>query len=1310
MTLRRLIESSYDRTPSRTSSQEKQDEKKEPKQEEKKVQAKKPGTKPVIITAFGNRIIITSEDAEAVATVRSLIRLLVNTEAGPGDFEVIRLQYANAVEVARILDEAYNGPKKQGQGGGGRPGGGGIMGAMMGGVVDNLIGGGGRGGDSNRSEIIRVVADPASNSLLLRARPIDLLTIRRLVYQNIDIIPDSETTTIKTFVIGPLKNANAGTVAEIIEKVYRESMSNRSISTQATTTPGLSVFTQQRTSDPVGDRHALLSFGVDGATNSLVVACPTSLKKDIEDLVLKLDDASGKIDRVATIKDVDTVVVSQVMDAFLHGVNQPATTAASKWGRRRPGRLRPRRRVRATRRLRPRRRLRATRRLPHGRRRLRRRRRLPGGGGFGIRRRRLRRRRLPRRRRWHARRRQARRRRWLPAAEVAEADPAAAADPAACRAEGRIFSNSGSWMTLSSPPFFTILLKNKKTNLAAASSAITCRPTTPSIRFASTASPTKCHRYLRLRGIVNGVKQDKEKDAAKQPELKGKELVPEGKMLHPELAQAEELLKQIAEQLKGAEIQIELVPLRFADPTQVTSTLNQLYTRLTTPLPIVGLIAGPRGGVTQIALPNYIASGPGQGGGQGAGPQPANVIMIPQPRLGGILVAAAKLRLIAIKKEIQRLDEMPSDTIRPVAFQMHFVPAARVAAAINTFIQARFTGARQATQNQIRITFDDHNNSLIFVQAPPADLEHIRGMIEQIDTPENNNSEVELRVVPLRSAVSDDLAKLLIASIADGVLTAVPSRPRSAPAGAEPRSGRRRASWRRHWRHRRRYCASGAAGAGTIHRRHECQPSDRDRHQDQQGQVHQQRQGRQSSRIGRAGRHSHQLRAAHQQSGDHRARESDGARLGPHSRVGRAPQSVFGDSHLHAEKDRRHADGLDAPAALFGRHQGAGLAAERAAVAAPMRLLGTTNPNAKPLQLTLSGGVTPEGAPIIDLRLTVDERSNSLLIAGSRNDLNVAEAIIDNLDNAPVSERRNIAIRLRNQQAADVANAITPFYTALMTVFKNDNQATAYLDLQRQVIVQAEPISNSLLISATPQYFDEVLRMIANLDTVTPQVVVQVLVAEVTLNGSEEFGIELGLQSPVLFNRGIFPTTGVTYTSTTPTTSGLVAQGATATVPAFATPGFPFNNPNLPFGNNVLVAPGQVGMQGITNLGTVGRTSASNNVGGFVFQAQSNMVNVLLRALKTQERIDVLSRPQLMAMDNQTALINVGQQIPINAGSTSTATGTIAATISRADRRAVAGDAAHHPGWPRADARHPRSVVGRHDGVPAGQRHLQHVA
>ena len=89
------------------------------------------------------------------------------------------------------------------------------------------------------------------------------------------------------------------------------------------------------------------------------------------------------------------------------------------------------------------------------------------------------------------------------------------------------------------------------------------------------------------------------------------------------------------------------------------------------------------------------------------------------------------------------------------------------------------------------------------------------------------------------------------------------------------------------------------------------------------------------------------------------------------------------------------------------------------------------------------------------------ERTNSILVAGSRNDLDVIEAIIARLDDTDIQERRHEAIRLRNSQANEVANAVTTFLKAATDPYKVTlNPNGSYLDLQREVFVIAEPISN----------------------------------------------------------------------------------------------------------------------------------------------------------------------------------------------------------------------------------------------------------
>src|SRR5690606_16844412 len=94
-------------------------------------------------------------------------------------------------------------------------------------------------------------------------------------------------------------------------------------------------------------------------------------------------------------------------------------------------------------------------------------------------------------------------------------------------------------------------------------------------------------------------------------------------------------------------------------------------------------------------------------------------------------------------------------------------------------------------------------------------------------------------------------------------------------------------------------------------------------------------------------------------------------------------------------------------------------------------------------------------------------------------------------------------------------------------------------------------------------------------------------------------------------------------------------------------PGFNFNN--QPLGNNAstdsLARAGNVGTQGLSNL-ALNRVNPELGFGGFVFSASSNSVSALLRALQETRRLEVLSRPQVTALDNQQAIIQVGQRVP----------------------------------------------------------------
>jgi hypothetical protein len=268
---------------------------------------------PINITAFGGKLVVTSDDPEALKLVSELVRILTSTKAGPGDFEVIRLHYANAVDVAKILDEAFNAPK-----------------AVVAGIGNGKGGGGGRGAQNQLAALaataqhenrIRVVADPATNALLVQASPLDMLTIRNLLAKQLDAGNSDSDQLVKTFVIGPLKSAYAIDVAAVLRDVYRESMDNNSrrlgqISnpfTGASRTPALNI---DANGSPKG---VSLSLGIDDKTNSLIVACPTSLYTDIKKLVDQMDLAAADTKqsvKFVRIPGVDPALIQQALLAI----------------------------------------------------------------------------------------------------------------------------------------------------------------------------------------------------------------------------------------------------------------------------------------------------------------------------------------------------------------------------------------------------------------------------------------------------------------------------------------------------------------------------------------------------------------------------------------------------------------------------------------------------------------------------------------------------------------------------------------------------------------------------------------------------------------------------------------------------------------------------------------------------------------------------------------------------------------------------------------------------------------------------------
>ena len=164
---------------------------------------------------------------------------------------------------------------------------------------------------------------------------------------------------------------------------------------------------------------------------------------------------------------------------------------------------------------------------------------------------------------------------------------------------------------------------------------------------------------------------------------------------------------------------------------------------------------------------------------------------------------------------------------------------------------------------------------------------------------------------------------------------------------------------------------------------------------------------------------------------------------------------------------------------------------------------------------------------------------------------------------------------------------------------------------EEQLRIVADPATNSLIVYGTAQEFQNVKNILKDLDIVPRQVLLDVLVAEVTLKNSENFGIEYEIFKG---NTSIF---GQTFNSGGAVRSGILPQVPTTT----DSTGAAIASALTPFGSGI--------------SGIIGR---------------SNSVRAFINALATDSRVKILSSPSVLATDNRPARIQVGSEEPIPTG------------------------------------------------------------
>ncbi len=238
------------------------------------------------------------------------------------------------------------------------------------------------------------------------------------------------------------------------------------------------------------------------------------------------------------------------------------------------------------------------------------------------------------------------------------------------------------------------------------------------------------------------------------------------------------------------------------------------------------------------------------------------------------------------------------------------------------------------------------------------------------------------------------------------------------------------------------------------------------------------------------------------------------------------------------------------------------------------------------------------------LSITVDNRTNSLLVSGTPNYLDLVEKVVTELDAQEANARDTLVYKLKNAAALDVARVLTEFVQRdqqkVLSTLGADQRPSAQKLLEQEVTIVGDEKSNSVLVNASPRYMDKVRSVIQELDVDPPQVLIQVLLAEITLDTAEELGLQFTRFG--LGDVNIAGGYGLTRTN--------FASGA-AQVPGLGG-----------------LAPALFGAATVPNIA----------IGNADF-------DLLLNALQSQNRVELLSNPSVMVVNNTKGRIQVGDTV-----------------------------------------------------------------
>jgi general secretion pathway protein D len=285
-------------------------------------------------------------------------------------------------------------------------------------------------------------------------------------------------------------------------------------------------------------------------------------------------------------------------------------------------------------------------------------------------------------------------------------------------------------------------------------------------------------------------------------------------------------------------------------------------------------------------------------------------------------------------------------------------------------------------------------------------------------------------------------------------------------------------------------------------------------------------------------------------------------------------------------------------------------------------------------------------SPNDEIEITSDERTNAVIVKASPEYIRIMDEVVSRLDQNPTESMSTYVLPLRFADAPGIAEVIRDLLqgsqgssnrnrTQGSSTNRNTNsnnrnnnnrnrggnlgpleQEEDFQDpfegegarrgVEGQVDVQADEDTNSLVIRTSPRNFEAIQNIVNNLDKLRPQVLIKVLIADVTLDDTMKFGVEGSWENQMTVSGGDHATNR--------------------------------------FGTDFSLA-----------------------TQGFTYTLTGDEFSGTLNMYAQEGRLKILATPRILVLDNQTAIINIGKQVPIVSNTTINSLGNTVNTVRYED-------------------------------------------